>query len=47
MERALEMWAESLALRERQGLPAPQDHVYAFAYWLFRWSGLLDIPEAE
>src|SRR5690348_8327999 len=41
LDEAMEEWRAHLASRERDGFPMPEDHVYAFAYWLFRWSGLV------
>lgn len=41
LDTAMDAWRENLAERERKGIPAPTDHAYAFAYWLIRWSGLV------
>lgn len=38
---AMAGWEEHLADRDRLGL-APKDPVYAFAYWLLRYSGLVE-----
>lgn len=40
LDRAMAAWAEFDAQRD----PKPRDPVYAFAYWLFRWSGLIPLP---
>lgn len=41
MEHALKQWQEHLAKRDKP----PQDEVYSFAYWLYRWSDLV-VPAA-
>ena len=46
LDLAMERWRKHAAERERE----PDDPVYSFAYWLFRWSGIvtgvnLDAPE--
>jgi hypothetical protein len=37
LELAMERWSKHHAARE----PKPDDLVYSFAYWLFRWSGIV------
>lgn len=37
MDRAVEEWRALDAVRDSK----PTDPVYSFAYWLFRWSGLI------
>ncbi len=38
LDRAMEQWGD-----HRKSLPAEyQESVYSFAYWLFRWSGLVN-----
>lgn len=46
LDLAMERWEKSIAGRDTP----PEDPVYSFAYWLFRWSGIvtgvnLDTPE--
>lgn len=45
MEKALEEWSKHVKDRKENSLP-PEDPVYSFAYWLFRWSGIV-IPGAR
>jgi hypothetical protein len=44
MEKALEGWCDHLVKLER--IKPPGDPVYSFAYWLFRYSGLIVPKEA-
>lgn len=41
MDLALKEWRKHCEGRTRQ----PDDPVYSFAYWLFRWSGLVQPSE--
>jgi len=41
LDQAIEQWNAHLETRRQQGIEPPDDPVYAFAYWLMRWSGLV------
>lgn len=48
LDLAMERWAKHLEGRQDN---LPKDDVYSFAYWLFRWSGIvtgvdLNAPES-
>jgi len=42
MDRALEEYEKHCA-NVREWKPGHRGSVYSFAYWLFRWSGLVDV----
>lgn len=50
MELALERWRKHVAEMQQRTGYVSDDPVYGFAYWLFRWSGIVaavDLKAAE